>query len=253
MTTITDPATSMNELHLKDAVVDELNWAPGVDSAHVGVSVSGGAVRLSGEVDSYPEKLLAAKAAQRVRGVTALAQEITVRSPETPITDTDIARTAGDALRQAVDVPDTVHTSVHDHVVTLTGEASNYGHRAALRAVAYLTGVQDVNDCISLQAGPALVVTATKEAIAEAIGRNARIASHIDVTCDPTGVITLTGTVDSFDARHQANHAAWAAPGVTGVIDRMTIREWIPGAAIGRQSRFALNDDFGPVAETPLL
>lgn len=65
---------------IKSAVVDELGWTPSVDSTHVGVAVDDGAVTLSGEVGSYPEKLMATKAAQRVHGVTAIAQEITVRT-----------------------------------------------------------------------------------------------------------------------------------------------------------------------------
>jgi osmotically-inducible protein OsmY len=45
-----------SDAQLKDAVVDELEWTPSVNSTHIGVAVDHGAVTLSGEVDSYPAK-----------------------------------------------------------------------------------------------------------------------------------------------------------------------------------------------------
>jgi osmotically-inducible protein OsmY len=44
------------DLQLKKDVEDELQWDPKVNAARVGVSVQNGAVSLTGEVDSYPEK-----------------------------------------------------------------------------------------------------------------------------------------------------------------------------------------------------
>jgi osmotically-inducible protein OsmY len=91
---------------LKSAVIDELERAPSVDATNIGVGVDDGAVTLSGGVGTYPERDQAARAAFRVRGVTAVAQEITVRSPLGPINDSDLAREAGNALSCADDVPD---------------------------------------------------------------------------------------------------------------------------------------------------
>jgi len=96
------------DAELKSAVTDELQWLPSVDSAHIGVSVDGGAVTLTGTVSTYPEVLLAGKAALSVRGVTAIAQELTVRGPFAESTDSDIARDAGEAIQRAVNVPGTV-------------------------------------------------------------------------------------------------------------------------------------------------
>jgi osmotically-inducible protein OsmY len=128
------------DAELKAAVVDELQWTPGVDSTYIGVSVTDGAVTLSGEVESYPEKSLAEKAVQRVRGVTAIAEEITVRDTW-GAADTDIAREAGEALQRSVDVPDTVRATVHGRVVTLSGVVEwQYQRAAAARAVRHLKG-----------------------------------------------------------------------------------------------------------------
>ena len=77
---------------IKTAVAAELRWTPDINDTRIGVAVDNGAVTLSGEVDSYPQLLLATKAAQRVHGVTALAQDLTVHSMWSSANDTDIAR-----------------------------------------------------------------------------------------------------------------------------------------------------------------
>lgn len=96
---------------LKDAIFDELRGTPSVNGARMVVAVVDGTATLSGEVAGYPETLLATKAALRVRGVRAVAQELAVRGPWAIATDTEIAQQAGDALDLAIDVPDTVVVS----------------------------------------------------------------------------------------------------------------------------------------------
>jgi osmotically-inducible protein OsmY len=221
MTTTTRPT----DAQLKAAVVAELDWVPGVDASHIGVTAEGGAITLYGQVESYPEKMLAAKATQRVRGVLAIALEITVSGSRwNQMSDSDVARIAGEALERAVDVPDSVTASVHDHVVTLSGSARPVERRAAIRAVAHLDGVRNVED--SMRAEPTRAVTAAriKEAIAAALARNARIdGERLIVTVDDAGVVTLAGTVRSLDERQQAEHSSWAALGVTAVRDDLTV------------------------------
>jgi osmotically-inducible protein OsmY len=113
------------DAELKTAVDDELGWTPNVVATHVGVGVNHGAVTLSGEVGSCPERHDAVKAAQRVRGVTAVADEMTVQTVWANTSDTDISREAADSLDRAVDVPDgSVKAEVADHVVTLTGNVA---------------------------------------------------------------------------------------------------------------------------------
>ncbi len=211
-----------SDADLKSAVIDELDWTPGVDGTHIGVAVDSGAVTLSGEVTSYPEKLLAATAVQRVRGVTAVAQEITVRTPWS-VSDSDGAREAGEALERAVDVPDTVTATVHDHVITLAGTVNgNYQRIAAARAVRHAKGITGVVNMIMIR--PVALASGVKAAITSALVRNARLEStHITVTADG-GVATLEGTVRSWAERNDAAQACWAAPGVVDVIDNLTIR-----------------------------
>jgi osmotically-inducible protein OsmY len=213
------------DTELKNAIVEELNWTPSVNPTHIGVAVNHGAVTLSGEVDSYPEKLHAGEAALRVRGVTAVAQEITVRSEYGALTDVDIARSAAEAIDRSIDVPaGKVKVSVHDHTVTLTGSVPwHFQHDSAARAVRYLKGVHDVVNIITIK--PTASATGIKTAINAALLRNAALdAQHTTVTTDPAGTVTLAGTVQSWSERHHAEQAAWGAPGVTAVINKLIIK-----------------------------
>ena len=141
-----------SDAQLKDAIANELAWTPSVNSAHIGVAVDHGAVTLSGEVDSYPERRLAEKAALRVDGVTAVAEEVTVRNTWGPANESDIAREASEALARAVDVPDSVKAVVRDHFITLSGSVPWYYQRqAAERAVRYLKGVAGVHNTVAVK------------------------------------------------------------------------------------------------------
>src|SRR5437588_8726399 len=91
---------------LQRDIMDELKWEPSVDAAHIGVSVKDGVVTLSGHVSSYAEKFAAERAAKRVLGVRAVANEIDVKLPiSSQRTDEDIAVAAVNALKSNVSVP----------------------------------------------------------------------------------------------------------------------------------------------------
>ena len=68
----------MNELKLRDDILDELAYEPIVDAAHIGVSVDQNVVTLTGHVKSYAQKLAAIAAVRRVKGVHGIADEIEV-------------------------------------------------------------------------------------------------------------------------------------------------------------------------------
>lgn len=144
----TTPAPT-SDFEIQSAVAAALLAVPGVDATHVGISVRGGAVTLSGEVDGYPEKVVAEQTALGVRGVTAVAEEITLSSPWGARADCDVARTAGDALRDAVDVPASVTVTVNEGALVLRGTVGLQSERAAAkRAVVDLPGVRDVLDLV---------------------------------------------------------------------------------------------------------
>ncbi len=215
--------TPRTDAELQDAVAKELEWAPNVNSTGIGVSVDGGAVTLSGEVDSYPERRRAEKAALRVRGVTAVAEEITVRNLWGAVSDSDIAREATEALQRDIDVPhDSVKAVVLNHSITLSGPVHwEFQRKAADRAVRNLKGVAGLYNAITIE--PAVSPSGVQQAISKAFVRTAQFdGKHVTVTAD-AGVVTLEGTVHSWSERQQANATAWSAPGVTGVTNRLRI------------------------------
>jgi osmotically-inducible protein OsmY len=221
--TVTQHAT---DHELKDGVERELDWTSDVDNDRVGVAVNDGAVILSGQVASYPEKAAAVNAALRVRGVTAIADEIVVRHRFGPRSDADIARAAAAVISSTVVIPsEFVAATVHHHEITLTGTVSWQHQRvAAKHAVAAIPGVTAVHNLIEL--APVAVMIASDDAranVAAALLRNAELdAQHVAVSVNGTE-IRLTGQVTSWAAHHQAEFAAWCTPGVTHVDNRLLV------------------------------
>lgn len=217
--------TTRTDTELKNAVIAELTWTPSIDGTHIGVSVNHGAVSLSGEVESFPERRLAQEAATRVHGVTAIAADISVRSNWGAANDVDLARDAGHAIDRATNVPDdSVKVVVHEHRITLSGEVSwHYQREAAVSAVEFLKGVDEVVNQIGIR--PNVSTTDIRHSIVEAYVRSAQVeGDHLDVRATPAGAVTLAGTVGTWDERHQAEHLAWSAAGVTSVDNQLVIR-----------------------------
>lgn len=220
-----NPTTVVRSDHdIQTAVQEELEWAPDVDQSGIGVAVEDGTVALSGEVDSYPEYLAAKRAALRVRGVRALVDNLVVH-PRTPwaVTETDIAKEVERALKWASNVPDTVKAEVKDRTVTLKGTVNwDFQRQSATRATQYLRGVHSVINLITLTARPSAKDTESR--IRSALTRNAMLdANAIDATVSGTRV-TLTGTVQSWAERVQAERAAWSSPHVSEVINNILVQ-----------------------------
>jgi osmotically-inducible protein OsmY len=210
---------------LKAAVTAELNWTSNVNADRIGVAVNNRAITLSGQVDTFPEKEAAVRAAQKVGGVDAVADEITIHHPWADPDDTDIARTAAVTLERLVTVPaNSVKAEVHDHVVTLSGSVDwHYQREAARRAVLSLAGVNGVVSTIDLKPQAPISATEAKAGITAAITRNAEYDAarvHVGVTGTE---ITLTGTVSSWAERTQAEKAAWSARGVTHINNTLLV------------------------------
>ena len=120
---------------LQRDVLDELKWEPSVNAAHIGVSVKDGIVTLSGHVTSYAEKYVAERAAKRVYGVRAVANEIDVKLPgSSQRTDEDIAAAAVNALKSNFSVPADKIKVTSARLVKLEGEVEwQYQKEAAER------------------------------------------------------------------------------------------------------------------------
>ena len=209
------------DIELKNAVSDELQWTPSVDSTHLEVTVSDGTITLSGNVDTYPQMLQAVKAARRVRGVTGLIEEIAVQHVSTTFQDADIVREATEALARAVDVPAQVKAAVRAGEVTLTGQVQwQHERENAARAVRYLRGISRIHNLIGIT--PTSTAAGLDSAISAALVRSAQLrGKNIHVTTDRRGHVTLRGSVASYADRSQAEHACWSAPGTTDVTNEL--------------------------------
>jgi osmotically-inducible protein OsmY len=215
-----------SDQELTTAISDELTWNPTTSADHLRVVVTDGAVTLSGHVASLPEKDSAVQATLRIPGVTAIADEIVVPHHWRDRTDSDIARDAGQALESSTVVPQgIVKATVREHCITLTGEVAwHYEREEAVRCVATLRGVTSVRNLITI--GGALSISPTAQIdIASALDRRARPdGQHIDVDVTVAGSeVTLTGTVTGLAERRDIEDTAWFTPGVTNVIDKITV------------------------------
>lgn len=213
---------------LRDAVMAELEWEPRVLAAHIGVAVRGGVVTLSGIVDSFAEKIAAERAAARVRGVRAIAEEIEVRLPhERKCADEEIADRALHILAWDVEVPhERIRVQVEHGIVTLRGEVARFFQReAAAAAVRRLGGVRGVINLIEVMPHHRGGVDAdvVREKIEAALRRSAEVeASGVRVEVND-GHVTLSGSVRTWAERAVAESAAWAAPGVHHVSDELHV------------------------------
>jgi len=213
-----------NDADLQHDVQEELRWDPSIHAAErIGVSVKNGVVELDGHVDSVWDKYAAERAAMRVAKVKAVASEIKVDPPSSAIrTDEDIARVASDHLEWNALVPKTVKVQVTDGVVTLQGTVEwQFQKEQVELGLLPLIGVRSILNKVTLNPKPS--AAGIKIKIENALKRNAETeASHIKVETSD-GTVTLHGNVRSWVEREEAEHAAWAAPGVAKIENRLTV------------------------------
>jgi osmotically-inducible protein OsmY len=205
-------------------IEDELRWDPSLDNDDIAVTVRDGVATLAGYVKSYLDKWHAERVASRVKGVKAVANDLSVKLPsssERP--DPDIARAAVDALKWNIAVPaDRIQIKVDKGWVTLEGDVDwHFQREAAERAIRSLTGVKGITNLITVRARP--TPADVKQKIKEALERGAQFdADRITVDVDGNRAI-LKGTVRSYAEKRDAERAARNASGITDVENRLTV------------------------------
>jgi osmotically-inducible protein OsmY len=214
----------MTDKDLKLHVQSALDWEPSLDASDVGVSVDEGVVTLRGNVTSYPEKVAAERATLKVYGIKGVANDLAVHLVgDFERTDTEIAQAAVAALKWNTVVPaDRVTVTVTNGRLTLHGTLDwQYQKDAAARTVRALRGVKGVSNDVTVQ--PRVKTIDVRDKIEAAFKRSAEIdARRINVTASD-GKVVLSGNVHSWAERQEAERAAWAAPGVKQVDDRLTV------------------------------
>jgi osmotically-inducible protein OsmY len=214
-----------NDRRIQRDVEDELAWDPSIDQAGVGVAVDNGIVSLSGKVATYGERYRAERAALRVRGVRAVANDLEVAiAPRAGRTDAQIAAAALTALGLSISIPkDAVKVVVRDGTLTLDGTLDwEYQRLAANRLVRDLEGVKQVINMITLR--PKTTAKDLQRQITAAFHRSAQLdAESIRTEVEGTRV-TLRGKVSSWEEKRQAEKTAWSAPGITDVRNQLEVQ-----------------------------
>lgn len=214
----------MNDLSLRNAILDELEFQPEIDATSIGVAVDGGVVTLTGHVSSYAQKISVERSVKSLKGVRAVAEEIQIRPEKGAGTaDDTIASRALKIINWSSDVPEgDIKVVVQHGWITLEGEVDwQYQKETVERAVRKLSGVLGIDNGLTLR--PRADASDIQRSIEAALKRNAEVEAdgiHVKVQGD---VVILEGRVHFWRQRHVAERLAWAVPGVKEVIDHILL------------------------------
>jgi osmotically-inducible protein OsmY len=214
----------MNDKELRQNIIEELDFEPGVDSADIGVAVESGVVTLSGHVPTYAQRTTAEEVVRRVRGVRGIAQEIEIRPfGSTTTADDEIAKRVLSTLTWNSTLPENaVQVKVQKGWVTLTGKVEwQYQKLNAENGIENLAGIMGIVNNIDVR--PHASAPDVKKRIEDALKRQAEVhAKNIKVQV-ADGRVTLEGQVTAWSEKNAIERAAWSAPGVRSVEDEVIV------------------------------
>ena len=212
------------DLELQKDVIEELKWESSIKASDIGVSVSNGIVTLSGYVDSFTKKKAAEKAALRVAGVTAVAEDIVVRlGASDKKSDTEVAQAIITAIRWNNIIDENkIKVKVESGWVTLEGEVDwSFEKNAIEHSIENLIGVRGVSNLITISSK--LKTTDIKQKITAAFHRSATLDANNIIVESVGNTVILRGVVRSYAEKQDALRVAWNAPGVTKVDNKLIV------------------------------
>ena len=215
-------ATAISDEAIRAGVFAELDWEPRIASRDIAIAVDHGVVTLTGTVSTYLEKDAAEDAVKRVYGVRGVANDIRV-VPDSPPSDSEIARAAVSALERRLLIPsDKITVTVSSGWITLEGKVRwQFQKRWAESAVKKLKGVTGISNHIEV--APDVSPYDVKERIEEALRRSAGVDARRVVLDVEGDTVRLWGQVSSWREKQEVERAAWSAPGVAHVENHLDV------------------------------
>ena len=166
------------------------------------------------------------RAAERINGVRAVADELEVRLPQ-PFkrNDTEIAEEISRQGEWNTLIPPAVRAEVKNGAVTLRGEVEwAFQRDDTEEAIRHLAGVRSVANSITVKPSGKAESREIKERVEDAIERQANIDAHAISVTTEGATVRLQGSVRSLAESRAAVKAAEAAPGVTLVENELVVR-----------------------------
>ena len=214
----------MTDKDLRQDIIDELDFEPSIDSADIGVAVENGVATLTGYVPTYAQRITTEEVVRRVKGVKGIAQEIEVRPlGKYGTSDDEIAKRALNTLKWNSTVPmDAIQVKVQKGWVTLTGKVAwQFQKLNAADAIRGLAGILGIIN--NIEVAPHASVPDVRRRIEDALKRQAEVHAKdikIQVVDDK---VTLDGRVNAWAEKSAIERAAWSAPGVRAVEDKLVV------------------------------
>ncbi|MDI6828072.1 MAG: BON domain-containing protein [Armatimonadota bacterium] len=190
------------------------------------VEVKNGVVTIVGKVADLQTKQKILNFSKRTLGVRQIVDQVSV-VPLQKQTDEQILKEIISVLRSSLNKEEmaAISVQVKNGIVTLSGTLTNsYSKQTAGLASSFIAGVVDVRNNIIVRPK---VIRTDAEILADVRDRfrkNVFVANQkIDISVEK-GIVTLTGTVDSFAQVEQAEAIARFTPGVIDVQNLLFVR-----------------------------
>lgn len=215
---------SMNDEDIDKQIVDQLYWDNRVKASQVAVTVNKGAVKLTGQVESYQAKYTAALDAYQVRGVKFVENHLTVKYPNLR-SDKQIKENVETSLDWDFDIDSRkIAVSSDDGAVKLLGTVDAFWKKiVAENDAARVDGVTEIRNELAIVTTDKWSDKVIAKDIEEALRRNLNVeVNDVDVRVG-RGKVTLTGQVPDWTARNAADTSALYTYGVKSVHNMLSI------------------------------